>query len=30
LISILLVLAGGLIWWFKSGVPKRVPAQSSV
>ena len=30
LISILLVLAGGLIWWFKSGVPKQVPAQSSV
>jgi phosphatidylglycerol---prolipoprotein diacylglyceryl transferase len=30
LISILLVIGGGLIWWFKSGVPKQVPAQSSV
>jgi hypothetical protein len=30
LISILLVVGGGLIWWLKSGVPKRVPAQSSI
>jgi hypothetical protein len=28
LISIFLVIGGGLIWWFKSGAPKRVPAQS--
>jgi hypothetical protein len=28
LISILLVVGGGLIWWFNSGVPKPVPAQS--
>ena len=24
LISIILVISGGLIWWFKSGVPKAV------
>ena len=30
LVAILLVIGGGLIWWFKSGVPKQVPAQSSV
>jgi phosphatidylglycerol:prolipoprotein diacylglycerol transferase len=29
LISIFLVIGGGLIWWLKSGVPKAVPAQSS-
>ena len=29
LISILLVLAGGLIWWFKSSVPKRVPRRAA-
>jgi phosphatidylglycerol:prolipoprotein diacylglycerol transferase len=28
LISIFLVIGGGLIWWFKSGAPKSVPAQS--
>jgi phosphatidylglycerol:prolipoprotein diacylglycerol transferase len=30
LISILLVIGGGLIWWLKSGEPKQVPAQNSV
>jgi phosphatidylglycerol:prolipoprotein diacylglycerol transferase len=30
LISILLVVGGGVIWWLKSGVPKRVPAQSGI
>jgi phosphatidylglycerol:prolipoprotein diacylglycerol transferase len=30
LISILLVVGGGLIWWLKSGAPRRVPAQNSV
>jgi len=30
LISIFLVIGGGLIWWLKSGAPKRVPAQSGV
>jgi phosphatidylglycerol:prolipoprotein diacylglycerol transferase len=30
LISILLVVGGGLIWWLKSGSPSRVPAESSV
>ncbi|MGA7287257.1 MAG: prolipoprotein diacylglyceryl transferase family protein, partial [Terriglobales bacterium] len=30
LISILLVISGGLIWWFKSGVPKQIPAQSRI
>ena len=30
LISILLVVGGGLIWWLKSGSPKRVPMQHSV
>ena len=30
LISILLVVGGGLIWWLKSGVLKTVPAQNSV
>src|SRR5258708_27253946 len=29
LISICLVLGGGLIWWLKSGVPKTVAAQPS-
>jgi phosphatidylglycerol:prolipoprotein diacylglycerol transferase len=29
LISILLVVSGGLIWWLKSGAPKAVPAHSS-
>jgi phosphatidylglycerol---prolipoprotein diacylglyceryl transferase len=28
LISIFLVIGGGLIWWFKSAAPKRMPAQS--
>ena len=28
LISIFLVIGGGLIWWYKSGAPKRVPPQS--
>jgi len=30
LIAILLVVSGGLIWWLKSGIPKQVPARSSV
>ncbi|MGB9073997.1 MAG: prolipoprotein diacylglyceryl transferase [Terriglobales bacterium] len=30
LISIFLVLGGGLIWWLKSGAPRGVPAQSGV
>ncbi|MGO9403180.1 MAG: prolipoprotein diacylglyceryl transferase [Terriglobales bacterium] len=30
LISILLVVGGGLIWWLKSGSPKTVPMQNSV
>ncbi len=30
LISILLVIGGGMIWWLKSGVLKTVPAQNSV
>jgi phosphatidylglycerol:prolipoprotein diacylglycerol transferase len=29
LISICLVISGGLIWWLKSGVPRTVAAQSS-
>jgi phosphatidylglycerol---prolipoprotein diacylglyceryl transferase len=29
LISIGLVIAGGLIWWFKSGAAKTVPAQAT-
>jgi phosphatidylglycerol:prolipoprotein diacylglycerol transferase len=29
LISICLVIAGGVIWWLKSGVPRTVAAQSS-
>ena len=29
LISICLVLTGGLIWWFRSGVPKTVPVQAA-
>jgi hypothetical protein len=28
LISVLLVIGGGLIWWLKSGSPSRVPAQN--
>jgi len=28
LISILLVVGGGMIWWLKSGSPKRVPMQN--
>jgi phosphatidylglycerol:prolipoprotein diacylglycerol transferase len=28
LISIGLVVAGGLIWWLRSGVPKGVPVQA--
>jgi phosphatidylglycerol:prolipoprotein diacylglycerol transferase len=29
LISICIVILGGLIWWFRSGVPKAVPAQAT-
>jgi phosphatidylglycerol---prolipoprotein diacylglyceryl transferase len=29
LISIFLVIAGGLIWWLRSGVPKGVPVQAA-
>jgi phosphatidylglycerol:prolipoprotein diacylglycerol transferase len=29
LISICLVITGGLIWWLRSGVPKAVPAQAT-
>lgn len=29
LISILLVVAGGLIWWIRSGSPRPVPAQAA-
>jgi len=29
LISICLVILGGLIWWLRSGVPKAVPAQAT-
>jgi phosphatidylglycerol:prolipoprotein diacylglycerol transferase len=29
LISICIVILGGFIWWFRSGVPKAVPAQAT-
>jgi phosphatidylglycerol:prolipoprotein diacylglycerol transferase len=29
LISICIVILGGLIWWLRSGVPKAVPAQAT-
>ncbi len=29
LISIFLVITGGLIWWLRSGVPKAVPVQAA-